>query len=119
MHWGTHGTLELLPGKEAGLTRDCWSDICVGNLPVVNLWIMDNLGEATLSRRRSYALLVDHMVPPIVNAGLSDEYKSLHEDMHKFETLETGLLREEFRKHITEQAVKHGLTHVLAKKSGA
>ncbi|WP_395746937.1 cobaltochelatase subunit CobN [Prosthecobacter sp.] len=104
VHWGTHGTLELLPGKEAGLSKDCWSDICTGHLPVVDLWITDNLGEATLARRRSYAALVDHMPPPTLAAGLDGEFKNLHEDIHKFRTLEDGLLKEEYRKRITQQA---------------
>lgn len=109
VHWGTHGSLELLPGKENGLSKDSWSDICVGHLPVVDLWITDNLGEATLARRRSYAELVDHMVPPTMSAGLNDQFKALHEDIHKFRTLEDGLLKEEFRKRITAQAAEEKL----------
>jgi cobaltochelatase CobN len=104
VHWGTHGSLELLPGKEAGLSGDCWSDICVGHLPVVDLWISDNLGEVTLARRRSYAEIVDHMVPTAVSAGLNDQYKTLHEDIHKYRNLESGLVKETFRKRITEEA---------------
>lgn len=113
VHWGTHGTLELLPGKEAGLSKDCWSDICAGHLPVVDLWIIDNLGEATLARRRSYAEIVDHMVPPAMSAGLQEEFKTLHEDIHKYRTLEAGLLKEEFRKTISEQARKARLDEAI------
>lgn len=102
IHWGTHGTLELLPGKEAGLGPDDWSDICTGCLPIVNLWIMDNVGEATLSRRRSYALLVDHLPPPAVTSKLTDELRNIHDDIHKFESLETGMLKKSFRKRITQ-----------------
>lgn len=109
VHWGTHGSLELLPGKEAGLSADCWSDICAGHLPVIDLWISDNLGEATLARRRSYAALVDHMVPPALDAGMADTLKSLHEDIHKFNTLENGLLKEEFRKNISDEIRKEHL----------
>ena len=112
VHWGTHGTLELLPGKETGLSKDSWSDICVSHLPVIDLWITDNLGESTLARRRSYAALVDHRVPPAVSAGLSDEYKTLHDDIHKFNTLEPGLLHEEFRKRITQQAKENALENI-------
>ncbi len=101
VHWGTHGSLELLPGKETGLTRDCWSDICAGTMPIVNLWIMDNLGEATLSRRRSYALLVDHMVPPAVNAGAAGKFTALHDELDKFAALEPGLLKSEYGKRIS------------------
>ncbi|WP_081885709.1 cobaltochelatase subunit CobN [Haloferula sp. BvORR071] len=104
VHWGTHGSLELLPGKETGLSADSWSDICVGKLPVIDLWITDNLGESTLARRRSYALLSDHLPPATVGAGLGDKFKNLHEEIHKFNTLDKNLLREEFRKNITKLA---------------
>lgn len=118
VHWGTHGSLELLPGKETGLSKDCWSDICISHLPVVDLWITDNLGESTLARRRSYAALVDHRVPPAVGAGLSDEFKSLHDDIHKFNTLEPGLLHEEFRKRISQQAREQALENIAHATSG-
>jgi cobaltochelatase CobN len=104
VHWGTHGSLELLPGKEAGLSGDDWSDICAGHLPIIDLWITDNLGEVTLARRRSYAEIVDHTVPPAVTAGLNDQYKPLHEDIHKYRNLDIGLVKETFRKRITSEA---------------
>ena len=113
IHWGTHGTLELLPGKEAGMTRDDWSDICAGNMPVVDLWIMDNLAEATLARRRSYAHLVDHMVPPAVSAGLEGAHNALQSDVDKFAALEPGLLKEEYRKRVTEGAAREGISQKL------
>ena len=113
IHWGTHGSLELLPGKEAGMTRDCWSDICVGDMPVINLWIMDNLGEATISRRRSYALLVDHMVPPTIRAGAADRYVGLHDDLDKYGGLDTGLLKNEYLKRISTQVHEEKLDQEL------
>jgi len=113
IHWGTHGTVELLPGKEAGMSEDDWSDICLGRLPVVNLWITDNLGEATLSRRRSYALLVDHLVPPAENAGLSGPLRQLHDSIDKFQSLEQGLLRQEFRRKITQAVHENHLDETL------
>ncbi len=103
IHWGTHGSLELLPGKENGLSKDDWSDICVGTLPVIDLWIMDNIGESTIARRRSYALLVDHLVPPPERAEVDNELKLLAEDIQKYEGLEAGLLKEQYRIRITQQ----------------
>ncbi len=109
IHWGTHGTLELLPGKEAGLSRPDWSDICAGTIPVINPWIMDNIGEATLSRRRSYALLVDHLNPPSVTAELSPPLKNLQSTIDKWKRLEKGVLRKKFRSKITNAAEKQNL----------
>ncbi len=112
-HFGTHGSLELLPGKEAGLAPGDWGDVCLGSMPVVNLWIMDNLGEASLSRRRSYAALVDHLPPPAVEAGLHDELRALHEDIHKYDGLEEGVLKREFLKRITDKMFAAALDRCL------
>jgi cobaltochelatase CobN len=113
VHWGTHGSLELLPGKEAGLTRDSWSDIAVGDMPVVNVWVMDNIAEATLSRRRSYAVLSDHLPPPAMNAGLPEALRNLHDDASKFRVLESGPLKDEYRKKIVETARAEHLDTLL------
>lgn len=113
VHWGTHGSLELLPGKEAGLDRDSWSDVAVGDLPVVNLWIMDNIAEATLSRRRSYATLVDHLPPPAMTTALPEALRNLQEDVRKFQALEAGLLQQEYRKRISEVARAERLDETL------
>jgi cobaltochelatase CobN len=113
VHWGTHGTLEMLPGKEAGMSREDWSDICAGNMPIVDLWIMDNLAEAITARRRTYAELVDHMVPPAVSAGMAGANAELRSDLDKFGALETGLLREEYRKRISATAIREGVAAKL------
>jgi cobaltochelatase CobN len=113
VHWGTHGSLELLPGKEAGLTRDSWADIAVGDMPVVNVWVMDNIAEATLSRRRSYAVLSDHLAPPALTAGIPEALRNLHEDAGKFRVLEAGPLKDEFRRKVAETARAEKLDSLL------
>ncbi|HTE06024.1 MAG TPA: cobaltochelatase subunit CobN, partial [Planctomycetota bacterium] len=114
VHWGTHGTLEFLPGKETGLAEDDWTSTCIGDVPVLNPWIMDNVAEATISRRRSCTLLVDHQNPPSVAAGLTDGLHEVHEDIDKFGTLEPGLLREQFRTQIAAGVRRERLDATLA-----
>jgi len=63
VHFGTHGSELLLPTRSAGLGPDDFGDICLGDLPNVTPWVLDNVAEATLARRRAYAVLVDHMTP--------------------------------------------------------
>ena len=116
VHWGTHGTLELMPGKEAGLARDDWSDILVGNLPIIDLWITDNIGEAILARRRSYAQLVDHLPPPTVPAEAGAENENLRGDLAKFFSLEPGLLREQYRRSTATAARRLKLDGTLRLK---
>jgi magnesium chelatase subunit H len=33
LHFGTHGALEFMPGKQAGLSASCWPDRLIGDLP--------------------------------------------------------------------------------------
>jgi len=104
VHFGTHGTEFILPGKATGLSDVDWPDIVLGTMPNINPWIVDNLGESSAVRRRAYAVLIDHLVPPSVNAELSDGLLNLHNDIEKWEALEEGALKEKFRDSISQQA---------------
>jgi len=119
VHWGTHGSLEMLPGKETGLTGEDWGDVCVGRMPIIDLWIMDNLAEAILARRRSYAAIVDHMVPPAFEGGTAATYKAIRSDLMKFQSLEAGLLKERYRKLISQELIANGLPDRMGMKSAA
>lgn len=74
LHFGMHGALEFMPGKQAGLTTDCWPDRLIGDLPNIYLYAANNPSEGALARRRSAATLVSHLTPPVGKAGL---YKGL------------------------------------------
>ncbi len=76
LHFGTHGALEFLPGKQAGLSSACWPERVIGTLPNVYLYASNNSSEGTLAKRRGAATLVSYLTPPIANAGL---YKGLAE----------------------------------------
>ncbi len=76
LHFGTHGALEFMPGKQAGLDDRCWPDRLIGDLPNVYLYASNNSSEGTLAKRRGNATLVSYLTPPITNAGL---YKGLLE----------------------------------------
>jgi len=77
IHVGTHGSLEFMPGKQAGLSSRCWPDRLIGELPNVYIYSVNNPSEGTIARRRSYAELVSYLTPPIQNAGLYRELASL------------------------------------------
>jgi magnesium chelatase subunit H len=76
LHFGMHGALEFMPGKQAGVSGDCWPDRLIGNVPNVYLYAANNPSEATLAKRRSNAVTVTHLTPPLARAGL---YKGLQE----------------------------------------
>jgi magnesium chelatase subunit H len=74
LHFGTHGALEFMPGKQVGLTADCWPERLIGDLPNYYLYAANNPSEGALAKRRSGATLISYLTPPIANAGL---YKGL------------------------------------------
>jgi magnesium chelatase subunit H len=76
LHFGMHGALEFMPGKQAGLGARDWPDRLIGEMPNVYLYAANNPSEATLAKRRSNAVTVTHLTPPLTTAGL---YKGLAE----------------------------------------
>ncbi|MDJ0643643.1 MAG: magnesium chelatase subunit H [Erythrobacter sp.] len=76
LHFGTHGALEFVPGKQAGMTGKCWPERLIGDLPNYYLYAANNPTEGMLAKRRSAATLVSYMTPPLAQAGL---YKDLAE----------------------------------------
>ena len=74
LHFGMHGTLEFMPGKQAGMSGACWPDRMIGGLPNIYLYASNNPSEATLAKRRANAITVTHLTPPLAVSGL---YKGL------------------------------------------
>ncbi len=74
VHVGTHGSLEFMPGKQVGLSGECWPDRLIGELPNIYLYSVNNPSEGSIAKRRSYGELISYLTPPIENAGL---YKDL------------------------------------------
>jgi len=76
LHFGTHGSLEFMPGKQMGMSGDCYPDSLIGNIPNLYYYAANNPSEATIAKRRSYAQTISYLTPPAENAGL---YKGLEE----------------------------------------
>ncbi len=70
LHFGTHGALEFMPGKQTGLTEACWPDRLIGDLPNLYLYASNNPSEGAIAKRRAAATLISYLTPPIANAGL-------------------------------------------------
>ncbi|MEE4204343.1 MAG: magnesium chelatase subunit H [Halieaceae bacterium] len=70
LHFGTHGALEFMPGKQVGLSAACWPDRLIGNLPNFYLYAANNPSEGLIAKRRSAATLVSYMTPPLAQADL-------------------------------------------------
>lgn len=84
IHVGTHGTLEWLPGKEVGLSSGCFGDICIGGVPHLYLYIIDIPGEGMQAKRRSYACIIDHLIPSMDESDAYGGLKDLDEAIGQY-----------------------------------
>ncbi|MCL1464089.1 magnesium chelatase subunit H [Argonema galeatum] len=91
LHFGTHGSLEFMPGKQMGMSGDCYPDSLIGKIPNLYYYAANNPSEATIAKRRSYAETISYLTPPAENAGLYKGLKELSELIASYQTLkDTG-----------------------------
>jgi magnesium chelatase subunit H len=88
LHFGTHGALEFMPGKQNGLTAQCWPDRMIGDLPNLYLYASNNPSEGTLAKRRSAATLISYLTPPVSQAGLYKGLMDLKDMLERYRGLE-------------------------------
>lgn len=79
IHVGTHGTIEWLPGKEIGLSKACYPDVAIGDLPNIYPYIIDIPGEGAQAKRRTAAAVIDHLIPSMKEAGVYGELETIDE----------------------------------------
>jgi cobaltochelatase CobN len=70
VHVGKHGNLEWLPGKGVGLSENCFPEWALGPMPHLYPFIVNDPGEGSQAKRRSQAVILDHLTPPLGRAGL-------------------------------------------------
>ncbi|PTE12970.1 magnesium chelatase subunit H [Pseudogemmobacter blasticus] len=105
LHFGMHGALEFMPGKQAGVGAGCWPDRLIGNLPNVYLYAANNPSEATLAKRRSNAVIVTHLTPPLAQSGLYKGLADLKDSLSRWRGLQPDAPEhEELSELIREQA---------------
>ncbi len=79
-HIGKHGNLEWLPGKSTGLSAECLPDAILGPLPHLYPFIVNDPGEGIQAKRRTSAVIIDHLTPSMTRA-------ELHDDLARLESL--------------------------------
>jgi len=77
VHFGMHGTAEWLPGSPLGSTALSWPDALLGKLPNLYIYAANNPSESILAKRRGFATVVSHGVPPYGRAGLYAQLATL------------------------------------------
>ena len=112
LHFGTHGALEFMPGKQAGLCGTCWPDRLIGALPNFYLYASNNPSEGMIAKRRSAATLVSYLTPPIAHAGLYRGLIDLKVSLERFRGLapESQAERGQLAELIQAQAAEMDLT---------
>ena len=105
LHFGMHGALEFMPGKQAGLGARDWPDRLIGEMPNVYLYASNNPSEASLAKRRSGAVTVTHLTPPLAASGLYKGLLELKDSLTRWRSMEaTAPERDELETLIAVQA---------------
>jgi magnesium chelatase subunit H len=87
LHFGTHGALEFMPGKQAGLSASCWPDRLIADVPNLYLYASNNPSEGTIAKRRAAATLISYLTPPVAHAGLYRGLVDLKASMERWRSL--------------------------------
>jgi len=109
VHIGTHGVLELLPGKTTALSETCFPRISLGKIPHLYIYNITNPMEAVIAKRRGSAGIIDHMPPVLATFQLQDELADLEELLEDYqkavslnEKARAAVLLEEIKKKAKE-----------------
>ncbi len=95
LHFGTHGALEFMPGKQTGLSEDCWPDRLIRDLPNFYLYAANNPSEGTLAKRRGAATIISYLTPPVTQAGLYRGLLDLKGSVQRWREFAPDVAREE------------------------
>ncbi|MCQ1536264.1 cobaltochelatase subunit CobN [Methanosarcina sp. KYL-1] len=103
VNMGRHGTVEWLPGKQFFLSCEDWPALMNGDIPVIYPYVMDGLGEGIQAKRRGNAVVIDHLIPPVLEAGLYGKYAELDKAVLEYtNSVDMGMEEEIVEMHKAE-----------------
>jgi len=111
VHVGKHGNLEWLPGKGLALSEDCFPEAIFGPTPNFYPFIVNDPGEGAQAKRRSQAVVIDHLIPPMTRAetyGPLQELERLIDEYYEAAGLDPTRLRV-IEQHVRELITEHAL----------
>jgi cobaltochelatase CobN len=124
VHMGKHGTLEWLPGKGVGLSAECFPDSFLADLPLFYPFILNDPGEGAQAKRRSHAVVVDHLTPPLTTADGYGELAALMQlvdEYYQVELLDPSkmpLLQQQIWDLIRQAHLEEDLKYLMQKGEG-
>jgi len=114
-HVGKHGNLEWLPGKSVALSENCYPEAAFGAMPHFYPFIVNDPGEGSQAKRRSQAVIIDHLTPPMTRAELYgglQQLESLIDEYYEAETLDPsrlGMIRDRLTELIKQENLHQDL----------
>lgn len=84
IHFGTHGSLEFTPGKQAALSHEDWADRLVGSLPHFYYYSISNVGEGVIAKRRLHAVLSSYLTPPFMESRTRSNFDDLFDRLEEW-----------------------------------
>ena len=96
VHVGKHGNLEWLPGKGIALSESCYPEAAFGPMPHFYPFIVNDPGEGAQAKRRSQAVILDHLTPPMTRAelyGPLQQLESLVDEYYEAQNLDPTRLK--------------------------
>ena len=84
VHFGKHGNLEWLPGKALALSQACLPEAVLGPLPHLYPFIVNDPGEGAQAKRRTAAVILDHLTPPMTQADSHGVVAELESQMDEY-----------------------------------
>jgi cobaltochelatase CobN len=115
VHLGKHGNLEWLPGKALALSAECWPELCLGPTPLIYPFIVNDPGEGAQAKRRTSAVIVDHLMPAMTRAELHGPLAAIETQIDEY-ALAAGVdrrRREYLEREIVATATAAGLDRDL------
>jgi cobaltochelatase CobN len=115
VHVGKHGNLEWLPGKSLALSEACYPEVALGALPHLYPFIVNDPGEGSQAKRRSQAVIIDHLTPPMTRAELYgglQQLEGLIDEYYEAQTLDPSRLSA-IRDRITALIQKENLSQEI------
>ena len=115
VHVGTHGNLEWLPGKSVALSAACWPDAILGPLPHLYPFIVNDPGEGSQAKRRTQAVIIDHLMPAMTRAETYGPLQQIERQMDEYyEALSLDPRRARLlREDIVARTLREGLHEEL------
>jgi cobaltochelatase CobN len=115
IHVGKHGNLEWLPGKSLALSQNCYSEIVLQTIPHLYPFIVNDPGEGSQAKRRSHAIIIDHLTPPLTRAELYgglEKLEALIDEYYEAQTLDPSRLKT-IKERITKLVKQENLDREL------